>query len=418
MDDLIDPETLKALDALPTPWDARDDFAEGSEELMAMLQYIDTIGEEYNKKNEYMDVLDYMDTLLDRQKQIVKFLKAPYATDSPESVETMAEYPGEDDCDGELVLKDGTVLKEKDTPSKFYWARKNLILHFTQHAEWRLICREVELKDAVKAAIAGRRIDFNLYWDPDTNIAAAVQGPRYNPKGGIQIQKVTTTFERSDARALKAYQALRQLFFNNASRDKYQPLTLQRPKGAPKKKKVTPIKMTPQWRPNKFANKQILDLTLDDLPDGMGNSDVQPSFQDLQLAQKLFKATPRQIGAQYNKSVLYDRYGNVVSPEQAKRDKHDLQQEVKLAELQIEALESEQQFQALESKRKNEQQLKQGKEKKEQQEEGTQKLSAENKTATFVDPPTNLFPTTVRQGGSNSSKKGARMKGKSGPKQT
>lgn len=418
MADLINPEIVKALEALPTPWEARDDFVEGSKELMAMLQYIDTIGEEYDKKKEYMDVLDYMDSLLDRQKQIVKFLKAPYATDSPESVETMAEFGMEDDCPPELTLKDGTILREKDTPHRFYWARQNLILHFTQHASWRLICRNVTPENAVKASIAGRKIDYNLYWDPKTTVAAAVRGPPYDPHSRrIQIQKVTTVFPRTNEKALRAFQALEQLYFNNVAFAMYKREMPPRPPGPPSKNRRL---RKQEWR-KRYPDRKILDLTLDDLPDGMGNSYVPPTPEDLKFAQRLAKPKSYEIG-NYNRSVLYDPDGYVVSPRSAKREKRKLQEAMKEVEDQFK---EEDAYQDWKRERRG-RERKQLEQRRKRQEEETQKLREESRTATLDDlpgdkdykktfpgvdppprPPANLFPTLVRQRSSNSSKEGS-----------
>ena len=433
MADLIDPETVKAMDDLPAPWQAREDFAEGSEELMTMLKYIDSIGEEYNKKKEYMDVLDYMDTLLDRQKKIISYLKSPYATDSPETVATMAEFGMEDECPTELTLPDGRVLRESTTPHRYYWARNKLILHFTQHGSWRLICRNVKPADAIKAAIAGRRIDYNLYWDPQTNVAVAVRGRPYDPRDRrTRIQKVTTVFQRTDERALRAFQALEQLYFNNASKRRYGRMP-QRPRGPPMR---NPRYKKKRWDPTTYPDREILRLTLDNLPDGKGNSYVAPSEDELRYARKALVPKRSEIG-NYDERVLYDRDGYIVDRQTAREDKRRLQQDMRVVENQFRNEDDYQkrkrEREERERKEREERRIRQEEQKKRQEEEMRKKMEIERAEKdrlrrkqlddTFDDlfpkknelfpgveppppPPANLFPTLVRQRSSNSSEDG------------
>ena len=394
---MINPEAVKAMDDLPAPWQAREDFAEGSEELMAMLKYIESIGEEYNMRKEYMDVLDYMDTLLDRQKQIVNFLKAPYATDSPESVETMAEFGMEDECPNELTMPDGTVMRESTTPHKYYWARDNLILHFSQHAAWRLICRNVRPADAIKAAIAGRRIDYNLYWDPQTNVAVAVRGRPYDPRDRrTRIQKVTTVFPRTNEKALRAFQALEQLFFNNASKRRYYQMP-QRPRGPPMR---NPRYQKREWFPSRYPDKEILRLTLDNLPDGKGNSTMAPTPSELRYAKLAVVPRNDEIG-DYDPRVFYDPDGYIVDKRTAKVEKRKLQDEMRDVEDQFK---KEDAYQKIRSAR--EEMERERKERERKREEEQRKKPTDDAPPPPPPPPANLFPTLVRQRSSNSSEDG------------
>jgi len=398
MADLINPEVVKAMDELPAPWQALEDFAEGSDELMAMLKYIASIDGEYDKTKEFMDVLDYMDTLLDRQKQIINFLRAPYDTDSSELVATMAEFGMEDTCPEELTMPNGQVLRESTTPHRYFWARKNLILHFTQHANWRLICRNVKPADAIKAAIAGRRIDYNLYWDPQTTVAAAVRGRPYDPRERqTRIQKVATVFPRTNENALRSYQVLQQLFYNNASKRRYNQMP-PRPTGPPKRNSRYTKK---RWEPKLYPDREILRLTLDNLPDGKGNSYEAPTPSELSNAQLAVEPTPREIG-NYNERALYDPEGYEVDRWTARALTNELKRDMKIAEKQFA---KEDAYQQKKKREEEERRLKREEEEKSNFEKSFEKTFPGIKPP--PPPPANLFPTLMRrQRSSNSSEEG------------
>lgn len=207
---------------------------------------------------------------------------------------------------------------------RFYWGGPNLILHFSSHALWRMFVRDISFEVAIKAAIAGSRIEYNLYWDRRTNIAAAVYGPKYDPRRHYDkplVQKVITVFDRSDDRALRAFQALQQLLDTDE-------LRRRTPRGM--------RFVEPEVMPD------IIRLTLDDLGPGRGNSYDPPSRH--QIYHYAYNPVEISYGSTHLRHYKFDTAfnpdGYVIDAHVAKRIGLRLDADMKFAESQIDSARS------------------------------------------------------------------------------
>ena len=204
---------------------------------------------------------------------------------------------------------------------RFYWGGDNLILHFSTHALWRMFVRDISIEVAIKAAIAGARIEYNLYWDRQTNIAAAVYGPKYDPHCRYDkplIQKVITVFDRCDDRALRAFQALQQLLDTDDLRSI-----------SPRNRRFEPP----------TVHSDIINLTLDDLGPTQGNSYEPPNRH--QIYKYAYDPVEICYGSShlkhYSFNTAFNPIGRVIDPRDAKKIGLILDRDMKFAESQIDS---------------------------------------------------------------------------------
>lgn len=219
------------------------------------------------------------------------------------------------------VVVNGVTYTAKHPRFKqcFYWGGPDLILHFSSHALWQMFVRDISIEVAIKAAIAGSRIEYNLYWDRRTNIAAAVYGPKYDPRCCYHkpiIQKVITVFDRCDKRALRAFQALQQLLYTDELRAR-----------ASRDRRFEPP----------VVHSDIIRLTLDDLDPARGNSYECPSQH--QIYHYAYSPRPVHIGSRhlrhYSFTTAFNPMGRVIDPRDAKQIGLRLDRDMKFAESQI-----------------------------------------------------------------------------------
>lgn len=331
-------ERIKTLESMIQPWEAREHLAVRIHEMGDCLTYLDEVSENFHQKDKQLEAILYMEKLVEQQKQILNYLKLPLEEDTDMVVGTMADYSDEDACPDEITVGD-TVYNEgsREFRDRFVWGRRNLLLHFTRHANWRMFCRRVDIKDAIKAAIAGQRIEYNLYWDPATKVAVVVRGPVYDKrKNEITVQKITSVFPRTDERSLRAYRALDQLFINLAHKRQY---ATQLPTGAPEGMRRTHMR---RWRAP-YPIPKTMNLQLSDIPPGKGNSTSRPTEEELEWANNRLSEQPRAWApSSYYWNGVYTPNGDLIvrdDPREAKREALELgrmvNRDMKLAEWQI-----------------------------------------------------------------------------------
>lgn len=297
---------------IPQQWEARQDLYQSLEESMTALKYLDfEISDDIAQKDQAVKMLTYLRDLAKQQQEIMEYLMVPYADEEIVSAAeaVTAVSMGDVDCPNPIPNPngDGTMVTESDFVDTYFWGRNNLILHFTQHANWRIACRAgqgsnggVNLANAIKASIAGVQTEENLYWDPSTNVASSVVGPKYDPKYKYPtalIQKVLTIFDRTNDKALRAYKGYVELLAINRAAKKYTQLKkLRRPEELPMRQRPV-ISGQALWvvdPTNKFKpprpSAEYMDFTIEDsLPNGSGNSEGAPTKDEMKKFKKTWK---------------------------------------------------------------------------------------------------------------------------------
>ena len=346
------------MTSLPEQWEARLDLFMSLKESVDGLKYLDfDVGDDLVDKDVAVDILNYLDSLCEQQRKMINYLKAAYEVDNVEDSVVDSEAAltainlGDSDCPESIPDPEnpGVMLTERNPRfnDKFFYARKHLILHFTKHANWRVFCRGgqgsnggVTYKNAIIAAVYGKQIETNLYWDPNTNVAVALYGPVYDPdadytSGGDMIQKVLTVFDRTNQRALAAYKGYMQLLEINRKARLYEttpgyekPEQLSRfdpirTQGAIYGTKAWFTKTEEKFQPPRpFID--IIKYTKDDIPTGMGRSTARQTADELQEFNRSRNAyKPRRmkdlrINGHYNMQVMYSPEGVPMDDNEAK----------------------------------------------------------------------------------------------------
>lgn len=340
---------------IPEQWEARLDLFMSLKESVDGLKYLDfDVGDDLADKAVAVDILNYLDSLCEQQCKIINYLKAAYEVDQGDSdaiTEALTAINlGDTDCPKSIPDPENpNVLLTEKSPrfnDKFFYARKHLILHFTKHANWRVFCRSgkglnggVTYKNAIIAAVYGKQIETNLYWDPHTNVAVALYGPVYDPEAdyssGDMIQKVLTVFDRTNERALRAYKGYMQLLNIERKARRYdncpgyeKPEQLSR--FDPNRPKKNELRGTTAWftkmavrfqPPSPFTD--IINYTRSDIPEGVGRSTARQTPEELEEFNRSSNAyKPRRIWdlriqGRYNFDVMYSPEGTVVDAEDA-----------------------------------------------------------------------------------------------------
>lgn len=340
------------MTSLPEQWEARQDLFRSLDESMTALKFLDfEISDDISQQDQAVKMLTYLNDLVKHQAEIINYLWVPYEDEeivSAAEAVTAASMGGVD-CPDPIPNPngDGTMVTEADFHDTYFWGRKNLILHLTQHSNWRIACRAgegsnggVNLVNAVKAAVGGVKIEQNLYWDRSTNVAASVYGPPYIPEddypSGPLIQKVLTVFDRANEKALLAYKGYVQLMNIKREARRYTDLNnLTRPEDLPigprtrvSRQKLWAVDPTNQFKPPR-PSAEFMDFTIEDtLGTGKGNSTGAPTKDEMDEFQKTFKYKKLIAGKSlshrsralsgYDWRVAYSPDGRVVNRNKAK----------------------------------------------------------------------------------------------------